>query len=562
VAVYPPPVIESFTASESAIHPGQSVSLTAVFHGFGHIDSIGSITSGVPVSTAALASDTSFRLVVGNAAGMQVTQHVAVNVLTPPAIESFTAKPSPIGQGSSTTLTWGATGDISQARLDPLGIDVRGTNSIVVTPAATTTYVLTMSNALGVTTSASLQVEVVPPAVIRSFAATPGSTSIGGTAVLTADFDGTGTLEHELNGFYTALGPIVSGVPVTSAALRRTTGFRLVVRNSVGVPTTRDIEVAIVGPGTFRPVAQPNPSQFTGYQLTTLLGNGRVLIVDDGSTQLFDPVTETFSPGPVPTVRGVKVAVLMNDGRVLIAGTHHQDLTSIAEVYDPATGAMTAVGTLPAPGIPFHQGVVLADGRVLLLIAVRNGCCRIGGGALFDPSTNTIGGFEPSSVGGTSFRCGDAHRLSDGRVLVINGTRASEFYVPSSGFVPTVVIPSFNNCFTSARLQDGRVLMLSSSLNYTEIHDPASGTTVPTGVRQVVGSAATATMLPDGKVLVLGGIEPWAELYDPATGTFSETGGLRNGRYTVSATPLQDGRVLVIGTCQNFLWCNAEIYSP
>ena len=68
VTVRAAPVIESFTASRSSVNPGESVSLTAVFRGgTGTIDGVNSIvTSGVPITTAAISADTSFTLRVNN----------------------------------------------------------------------------------------------------------------------------------------------------------------------------------------------------------------------------------------------------------------------------------------------------------------------------------------------------------------------------------------------------------------------------------------------------------------------------------------------------------------
>ena len=66
-----------------------------------------------------------------------------------------------IGVGSSSTLRWTTAGDVEVARLDPLGIDVTGLSSMVVSPVSTTTYTLHLSNSLA-STSGSVQVETLP----------------------------------------------------------------------------------------------------------------------------------------------------------------------------------------------------------------------------------------------------------------------------------------------------------------------------------------------------------------------------------------------------------------
>ena len=65
-----------------------------------------------------------------------------------PIISSFTASPSTISKGQSSTLSWVVTGATS-LKLDPGAINVTGLTSRPVTPDATTTYILTATNAVG-----------------------------------------------------------------------------------------------------------------------------------------------------------------------------------------------------------------------------------------------------------------------------------------------------------------------------------------------------------------------------------------------------------------------------
>jgi len=68
-----------------------------------------------------------------------------------PAIGSFTANPSTVSAGQSTTLSWSVTNSLYNI-VDPQAGPVRGT-SIVLTPAATTTYTLYTTNQFGRTTA-------------------------------------------------------------------------------------------------------------------------------------------------------------------------------------------------------------------------------------------------------------------------------------------------------------------------------------------------------------------------------------------------------------------------
>jgi hypothetical protein len=74
-----------------------------------------------------------------------------------PTISSFTANPSSIAAGQPVTLSWNVSNSTYNI-IDPQAGPVRGT-SVVVTPSATTTYVLSSTNQFGRTT-ASVQVTV------------------------------------------------------------------------------------------------------------------------------------------------------------------------------------------------------------------------------------------------------------------------------------------------------------------------------------------------------------------------------------------------------------------
>lgn len=68
-----------------------------------------------------------------------------------PTISSFTANPSSVAAGQPVTLSWSVTNSTYNI-IDPQAGPVRGT-SVVVTPTATTTYVLSSTNQFGRTTA-------------------------------------------------------------------------------------------------------------------------------------------------------------------------------------------------------------------------------------------------------------------------------------------------------------------------------------------------------------------------------------------------------------------------
>jgi hypothetical protein len=88
VRVYAPPVIQSFVASKTAVIPGESITLTAIFQGSGEIFGLGPITSGIPITTPALNGSTDFTLVVTNSVSARVTRTLTIELDIPPAVMS------------------------------------------------------------------------------------------------------------------------------------------------------------------------------------------------------------------------------------------------------------------------------------------------------------------------------------------------------------------------------------------------------------------------------------------------------------------------------------------
>jgi hypothetical protein len=110
-------------------------------------------------------------------------------------------------------------------------------------------------------------------------------------------------------------------------------------------------------------------------QGAALLPDGKVLIVggsnEDGrqymlsSTEVFDPQTNRFSPGPrmkFPRFKLLSGVVALPDGRILLAGGAERP-----EIYDPTHNSFTPLGGEPLDGFLFSTATLLRDGRVLLV---------------------------------------------------------------------------------------------------------------------------------------------------------------------------------------------------
>jgi hypothetical protein len=102
---------------------------------------------------------TTYTMTAVGAAGDSFAQ-VTVNVVEVPQILSFTASPSTIPGGGSTTIEWSVSG-VDFVTIDPIG-DEFANGSVDVSPTKTTVYRLTASNAAG-TARATITVTVVYP---------------------------------------------------------------------------------------------------------------------------------------------------------------------------------------------------------------------------------------------------------------------------------------------------------------------------------------------------------------------------------------------------------------
>ena len=363
---------------------------------------------------------------------------------------------------------------------------------------------------------------------IDSFTAASTTVLVGEGTELTAVFSG-GT------GVIVGIGPVQSGMPVVTPALARTTTFMLAVSEG-SQRAVAEVTVAAAYRDRFRALTSSPDGRHD--HVTMALPTGGALIMGGNSTQSintpdtdatlrFDPVAETFSPGPTL-----------------------------------AFSAMAEGFTLPAP---------LPGGGILLTGGGINSGTELGGvdgsraTQVFD---DAAGAFHRVGDLSSRHRSGAVAVLGDGSVFVSGGetpsvpVTAAERYDPSSGqWTAAGDMGTARRGHTATALQDGRVLLVGGCCDATgqallgtaEIFDPVHGGFQPTGSLATARAFHTATLLPDGRVVITGGFDDFAgttasvEIFDPATGRFEPGGALQAPRTLHSAILLTDGRVLVLG---------------
>jgi hypothetical protein len=336
----------------------------------------------------------------------------------------------------------------------------------------------------------------------------------------------TQALKCERHGELTRLTCVDCGKPICP---------KCAVRTEVGLKCEDDATPAAIPE---KALAMMRPSRTPLYLgiggVVLLLGLIVVLVLSRGGSdeeqQAALPPVGTWRQAPdLATIRGTTTAVVLRDGKVLVAGGGVGAIPlNAAELFDPTTGEWKPTGPL-AQARRGHTAVLLADGRVLVAGGRDADGEPTASAEIYDPAAGTWSATAPMSLG----RIGHSlTTLSDGRVLVVGGTaRGTE---GASG---------------------GQTIRPDAS---AEIFDPRAGTWKATNAMKVARFEHTATALPDGKVLVAGGQGPGTgdkiqalestELFDPAADGFVSSSDLGEARTNHAAVLLSDrSSVLVMG---------------
>ena len=376
-------------------------------------------------------------------------------------------------------------------------------------------------------------------------------------------------------------------------------------RRGLGLLVCRAAVALAHSPGTFTQTG--NMTLPREYHASTLLPNGKVLIVGGAATrpfsdwaraELYDPATGTFTrTGDMTVPRTTPTATLLPDGRVLIAGCDFNGGPPMgtAELYDPFTGTFTPTGSM-INGHCIHTATLLNNGKVLIVGGWyppnAHSAPTYQTAELYDAST---GAFTPTA----DFmepQADTATLLADGRVLVTAsilwglGSHAY-LYDPAIGAftrIPDMTDRGLGAFPKTTLLLSGKVLFTGGDLgddggsSHAEVYDPLSQTFSSAPPMSVTMDGSTATLLPEGRVLVAGGDDlsrcerdpnhcfsppdsppGTAELYDPVAGSFTGHSSFTSeGGHT--ATLLPDGTVLFIGggVFGVGILATAEIYHP
>jgi YD repeat-containing protein len=181
-AVTPPPQV-TFQAAPQTITIGETSTLQwtstyadriTIDQGIGDVAASGSL--GVSPK------DTTTYTLTATGKGGTATGSATVRVTVPTPTVSVSVNPDTIVQGSSSTLTWSST-FADTVNIEPGIGTVSTSGSLTVSPAQTTTYMITATGRGG-TTNASAALTVLPPPTV-TLGASPQSVLVGGFSTLT-----------------------------------------------------------------------------------------------------------------------------------------------------------------------------------------------------------------------------------------------------------------------------------------------------------------------------------------------------------------------------------------
>jgi hypothetical protein len=189
-----------------------------------------------------------------------------------PSISSFSANPTTINSGSSSTVSWATSGSTSIAITPGTFTSTSANGSTSLSPTATTTYTLTATNVAGSSTS-SLTITINAPTkpVITSFTANPASITSGSSSTLSWATTGATSLAITPGTFTST-----SATGSTSVSPTATTTYTLTATNAVG-STTATAKVTVTssgGPLSITTTSCPGGTQGAAYAGCTVVATG------------------------------------------------------------------------------------------------------------------------------------------------------------------------------------------------------------------------------------------------------------------------------------------------
>lgn len=415
----------------------------------------------------------------------------ASSTLPAPVITSFGVDYNKVCSGSVATITAvfaNGTGVIDNG----VGTVTSGQEKATAAITADTTYTLTVTNSVGVSTKSQAIVvkalprgDFTPTGNMNTVPYAHATTVLSDGRVLVVGGDSSGAAElYDLNsGSFTNVssGP---GQGILWAVARP----KVLALPSMKALVTSDRYAWVfdVNSSTYFATAVDQFSEWrTGHSATWLPTSGKAFIAGgcdrspwpQNTTVLFNSASVLASAaswGPnLTAARSLHTATLLpNTGKILIAGgtlacdDSEWESVATAEIYDPtsgAVGATTATDSLIASRA-HASAVALASGKVLIVGGTQSyNYAALSSAEIFDPGAGPNGQF--STTGALAYPRFEPSLvlLRSGNVLVVGGSPWAELYSPNSDRFTTIGNMVAVSNAEATLLPNGMVLLTSES---------------------------------------------------------------------------------------------------
>jgi hypothetical protein len=191
----------------------------------------------------------------------------------PPSISAFTANPTSVAGGSSSTLSWTATNATGVAIAPGTFTSASASGSTTVSPSVTTTYTLTATGATGSATATATVTVQQTPALPSIGSFTANSTSIAAGANSTLNWTTTNAASIAITpGTFTS----TSATGSTMVSPTASTTYTLTATNATGSKTATTAVTVTASGGTLKisTTSCPGGTQSTAYAGCTIVATG------------------------------------------------------------------------------------------------------------------------------------------------------------------------------------------------------------------------------------------------------------------------------------------------
>ncbi len=386
---------------------------------------LNSPAAAITTFTAAAGQSYAFRLTVVDPYGGRSSAQVYVTTAsaTGPQIVSFTANPTSITAGQSSTLAW-ATTNATTVTISSIGsVALNGTSPV--SPTTTTTYTLTATNANGSVSATATVIVNTPQTTLTSCYASPSNIMAGESATLY--YTSQNATSVSINNAVGTQG--LSGTVVVSPTTNTT--YIVTANGANGQTASCSIAVSVTAG------ALPRIIQFSAAPLTILSGQSSTLVwvVDNSTSQTITTlgsVTPAGSQGVTPSQTTTYTLTATNAAGSVTA----QATVTVNQVPNPVIVSFTAT---PNPS-------TTPGGAVVLNCQTQNAASITMAGLTFLTPNITYTVYPQTT---TSYMCiatGENGVTASKSVTVTVGSSA-----PPTAAPPTIVISGGSSQTTTVR---------------------------------------------------------------------------------------------------------------